>query len=190
LSFGFDSLERCCLAKKPILFLHSSRHSGFAATFSISIRGGFVVKIFFFLLLLLSLSGCAQMTSTLEDQFRVDDAKIYRDSFTIRDKTIPLPPGDWKIAGSGLNSEKFFIVYFLQEHPGKLFSYIHISVDSLELNREYGYKPSEEIIRKDMHHTVLVGNTAGEARDWWLISAWQKTLNFQKSLTASRTLDV
>ena len=116
------------------------------------------------------LTGCVEKTSTLEKGYLVNDTKVFKDTFDIRGKIIPLPPGDWRIAGSGLNAEKFFVVFLFQEHPGKLFSYIHISVDSLDLIREYGYKPSEDIKRNDMHHTVLVGNTNGEAQDWWLVN--------------------
>ena len=114
------------------------------------------------------LTGCVEKTSKLQSDFRVDDSKVFRDSFSIRDKTIPLPPGDWKIMVSTPDKD-FYSIGLIQEHAGKTFSYIVIYVDSLELNREFGYTPWEALKRSDMHHVVSIKNNNGEAQNgWWV----------------------
>lgn len=123
-----------------------------------------------FLLSMLLITSCIVKSVDLKNDYLADDNKVFRDSFSIRGKTIPLPPGDWKIMASGYDYDKFFRVFLVQEHNGKLFHYITIQVDSLELNREYGYNVSEVLNRKNMHHVVVVKNIAGEEREGWYIN--------------------
>ena len=126
----------------------------------------FVIAIFYCCLLF----GCVEKSSNLQNEFKASDSITFRDELTIREKTIPLPPGEWKVISSGYDSEKFFSVHLIQEHPGKLFSLIVISVDSLELNREYGYKKNVSIDRLDLNYKVMNKNTDGDEQDWWYVN--------------------
>lgn len=127
----------------------------------------FVLLIVFSFFLL---AGCVEKSSNLTNDYKVDNAKVFRDSFAIRGKTIPLPPGDWKIMASGLDAEKFFVVFLIQEHPGKLFSFIGMSVDSIESERERGYSAWSEINRKDIHHVVSIKSVPGEEQEGWVVN--------------------
>lgn len=120
--------------------------------------------------LVLLLSGCVEKSGNLTNEYAANESKIYKDIFVVRGKRIPLPPGEWRIAVSGLNAEKFFIVYLVKGYNTKNFDYIRISVDSLELQREFGYKVSEEPKRKDLHSSVVNKNVASEAQDWWIVN--------------------
>lgn len=123
--------------------------------------------IFFSLLLL---GGCVEKSSQLSADFQADDSKVFRDSFTIRDKTIPLPPGEWKIMASGLDAKKFFEVFLIQERPGRIFNYIILAADTVELDREGGYTSWSEVKRKDIHYAVSANNEGGEKQDAWIIN--------------------
>lgn len=139
-----------------------------------------MLLLFFFIPFLIT--GCVEKSATLQDQFQPDDAKIFRDSFSIRDKTVPLPPGDWKIQASGFDTEKFFRVFLIQEHENKSFSYITIQVDSIELDREYGYWKSKELKRTDMHHVVEVRNGDGEEQEGWWVNNFIITITPKEDL--------
>ena len=116
------------------------------------------------------LFGCVEKSSNSQSEFKASDAITYQDEFKIRGKTIPLPPGEWRIISSGLNSQKLFQVYFIQEHTEKIFSSVVISVDSLQLNSEFGYKKSETLDRLDLLYKAVHKNTAGEEQDWWYVN--------------------
>ena len=127
------------------------------------------MKIFNLFLLSLLVIGCAKVESPLEKQFRTDDSVVFKDSFLLRDKTIPLPPGDWRIAGKGFDVDKFFYISLIQEHKGNIFSYVVIQVDTLELNRDGCYIKSEVLEKEGMHHIVKIKNVAGEGTDGWYV---------------------
>lgn len=116
------------------------------------------------------LLGCVERSSKLQEEVKASDVITFKDNFTIRGKTIPLPPGEWKIISSGYDSEKFFEVYFIQEHPGKKISCIFLAVDSIELNREGGYSKNKDIDRLDMHYKVVNKTTASDEQDWWYVN--------------------
>jgi hypothetical protein len=115
------------------------------------------------------LTGCVAGSSKLAEDYSVHNENIYKESITIRDKIIPLPMGDWKIIANG-ETNGFFKLYLLQEHEGKIFSYIRISVDTLALNREGGYAPWKALDRTDMHYVVNNNNSRGEAQDGWYVN--------------------
>lgn len=114
------------------------------------------------------LFGCVENSANLQAEFKESDT--YKDEFKIRGKAIPLPPGEWRIISSGLTSHKLFQVYFLQEHLEKKFSSVVISVDSLQLNSEFGYKKSETLDRLDLLYKAVHKNTGGEEQDWWYVN--------------------
>jgi hypothetical protein len=119
---------------------------------------------------LIFLSGCVDKSTNLQEQYMANDSKVYKGSFHIRGKTVPLPPGEWKIMANGFDSDKFFQLYLVHEHPGKIFQSIWICVDSIELNREYGYSIADVAKRLDMHHVVTNKHIAGEPHDWWFVN--------------------
>jgi len=116
----------------------------------------------------LLLLGCVASSPSLMQEFNPANSHIYRDSIHLRGKTIPLPPGDWKVFASGIERD-FFKVFLLQEYPGKLFRHIFVSVDTLVLDRNI-YLPSEELDRSDLHHTVIKSRTPGEPQNSWYVS--------------------
>lgn len=112
------------------------------------------------------LFGCAENSANLQAEFKASDAITYKDEFKIRGKAIPLPPGEWRIISSGLNSQKLFQVFFIQEHLEKRFSSVVVSVDS----SEWGYKKSETPDRLDLLYKAVHKNTGGEEQDWWYVN--------------------
>lgn len=126
--------------------------------------------IWLILLFTLVLTGCNSVnTSKLTDLYNPAHNEIFKESITIRNKRVPLPPGDWKVIASGTRGD-FFRLYLLQEHQEKLFSSIYIAVDTLELNREGGYKNWKDLSRNDIHHVSSEGNISGEAQSGWIIN--------------------
>ncbi len=123
-------------------------------------------KLFFLCFFLLF--GCVASSSSLMQQYNPGNNSVYRESIYLRGKTIPLPPGDWKIIASGIERD-FFKLYLLQECPGKLFRHIFISVDTLELERKK-FSPSDELERTDLHHKIIKNGTPGEPQNSWYVS--------------------
>ena len=127
------------------------------------------------------LTGCVEQTANLETVFKPDDNNIFRDSFSIRDKTIPLPEGEWKIISSGFDSDNFFYVVLIQEHPGEIFSYVTVQVDSIQLNREGGNFKNKDLERSDMLRVFKHKNVQGEPVDGWFINNFIPTFTAKDS---------
>lgn len=114
-------------------------------------------------------TGCISGTSRLTADYNAANRSIYNDFFWIRDKRVPLPPGDWRIIASGVEQD-FFKMYMLQELSERRFSYIYLSVDTAELKRESGYAPWNAMKRENMHFVSAISNTDGEPQDGWYIN--------------------
>jgi len=127
------------------------------------------------------LMGCVEKSANLETIYKTNDNNIFRDTFSIRDKTIPLPLGEWKIISSGFDADKFFYVVLIQEHPGKIFSYVSVQVDSIQLNREYGYFKDKDLERSDMLRVFKHKNVQGEPLDGWFINNFIPTFTAKDS---------
>lgn len=111
-------------------------------------------------------TACSTLTS-LEKNILPES--IYENSIQVGTKNVPLPEGKWIVIGRGI-SDDFFIVYLLNEHENRLFSYIKITVDSPYLEAKYGYSASKDLNRNNMHHVVSNSNSVGEAQDGWYIN--------------------
>lgn len=125
---------------------------------------------FLMITLLFLTTGCVAGSSYLAESFPAGTSTVYTKEITVRGKTIPLLPGEWKIVASGMDKKKFFKIYLIQEFENKQFNYTNIQVDTLEVDREYGYVPWKALKRKDMHYVIADENSSGEAQDGWYVN--------------------
>ncbi|MCP3933558.1 MAG: hypothetical protein GY705_31205 [Bacteroidetes bacterium] len=108
--------------------------------------------------------GCITTTPDLELSNPV--GTVHKGEITLGTKNIPLPEGEWKVIACG-ESNDFFKIILLKEHEKKKFSFIHITVDTPVLSRDFGYVPNENYKRDNLHHKVVKSNQRGEAQDAW-----------------------
>jgi len=113
------------------------------------------------------LFACVPAGKSLTESARI--GTDYEKEITLGSKVIPLPPGQWKVIASGISGD-FFKVYLLKEHTGKKFSYITIKVESLQVNRKWGYNSSNYFNRTNMHFAKVYSNTNSLAQDAWAIN--------------------
>ena len=104
--------------------------------------------------------------------------KVYKNSIQLRNKTIPLPEGEWKVIGRGFRTqEKYFELFLLKETKRKEFhSGIIITTDT-PMNDYNGYLASKYFKRTNLHHVVVKNNATGGAQDCWLINHIRMAVN-------------
>jgi len=132
-------------------------------------------NLIFLALLAFLLTSCA--TPSIKQNNPI--GKVYKDSVQLRNKTIPLLEGEWKVIGrgfSGMNNEYFQLVLIKETERREMHSSIIIATDTLR-NSYIGYLPCKYCNRMDVHHIAVKNNARGGAQDCWLINHYQMSVN-------------
>lgn len=124
-------------------------------------------KAFFFVILLsLFIIGCS--LNRLKENYPID--KKYYGNFTINGKTVPLPAGEWGVAGRGTrNIKDYYEVWLINYNNRTMNGAIYIMSDA-PFNNYIGYKKNSYAERKDIYYVEINSNSEGDPFDLWLVN--------------------
>ncbi len=129
-------------------------------------------RFLFLLLASFILGGC--VTPAIKKDYPL--GKTYRDVFVLENKRVPLPEGEWKVAGTGYTDMgNYCEVSLLKETKDhKIAGIIIITSDSQTTNYT-GYWPNKYVQRTDLHYVSIKSNTGGQYLDLWAVSHYIMT---------------
>lgn len=123
--------------------------------------------IFLFIVISFVIGGCAG-TSLNQDY---PTGKSYREVFVWEGKRVPLPEGEWKIAGTGtLDMGKYSEAFLVKVTNDRKLAGGIIIVSDTTLNDYRGYKQNTYAERKDHLYVSIKSNTRSEGLDLWLVN--------------------
>ena len=122
------------------------------------------------------LTSCAT-TPGLKENNPIE--KVYNNSIQLRNKTIPLPAGEWKVIGRatyGDNDAYFRIVLLKVTESKEMEASIIITTDTWQ-NEYIGYNRYKPCDRTDILHVEVKNNSRGGAQDCWAINHFKTSVN-------------
>ena len=118
----------------------------------------------------LVMTGC--VTPDVKETVSLE--KVYENSISLRNKTIPLPKGKWKVIGSGYQKDDaYFEVVLMKEIDEKQIDSFALIVTNSKHNKYNRYYPSKYCKRIDVHHVVVKNNKHRGTQDCWLINHYR-----------------
>ncbi len=125
-------------------------------------------------IVLFVVAGCTSHTNPIKDN---PINETYQETITLNNMVVPLPEGEWEVAGRGFFRDRdFFGIFLVNIDETTPQAIIFIKRDSPYydyVTRYSGYPSSVDLEREDMLHVVSNRNEPGEARDGWFIDHTQ-----------------
>jgi hypothetical protein len=123
--------------------------------------------------LLLLMAAIFILVGCITPAFKKDNpiGKTYRDVFVLENKQVPLPEGEWKVAGTGYrDNQRFCEVYLVKVTEDRKLTGVIIIISENMAFGYSGYLPDKYAKRTDLHYVSIKSNTTEEGLDLWLVN--------------------
>jgi hypothetical protein len=118
--------------------------------------------------------GCA--TSDFKKDFPI--GAIHHNSIVFEGKKVPLPNGEWRVAGTGTaEMGKYNEITLVKTTDDRKFAGGVIITSDSVLNDYTGYVQNKFAERKDHHYVEIKSNSRSEGHDIWLVSHYLHSFN-------------